>query len=110
MKRTAALRLAAITTAGITVWLRIQGAPLVTDISSRGIVDLEMAGNMARWEALTGAWSRTATINNILIDFLFRLMRFFFPLHAGYWLISKHQQLFKQQAKGLQKQYGWLLC
>lgn len=71
MKRTAALRLAAITTAGITVWLRIQGAPLVTDISSRGIVDLEMAGNMARWEALTGAWSRTATINNILIDFLY---------------------------------------
>jgi hypothetical protein len=71
MKRNAALRLAAINTAGITIWLRIQGAPLITDISSRGIVDLEMAGNIARWEALTGAWSRTATINNILIDFLY---------------------------------------
>lgn len=66
-----AIRLSAITTVIFFGWLRLQGAGLITDISSMGIVDLELADSPSRLSTLLLAWNKTTVVNNILIDFLF---------------------------------------
>jgi len=66
-----AIRLSAITTVIFFGWLRLQGAGLITDISSMGIVDLELADSPARLSTLLLSWNKTTVVNNILIDFLF---------------------------------------
>lgn len=66
-----ALRVSAIATAMMIVWLRIQGATLITTTSPRGIVDLELADSSDRLMELMTAWNKSVAINNILIDFLF---------------------------------------
>jgi len=66
-----AIRLAAITTAILFGWLRLQGEGLITPTSPWGIVDLELADTPSRLSAMLLAWNKTIAVNNILIDFLF---------------------------------------
>ncbi|MFM7358171.1 MAG: hypothetical protein ACKO1T_06285 [Sediminibacterium sp.] len=65
------IRLSAIATAFLFLWMRIQGASLITSTSPRGIVDLELAETPTRVNELISVWNKTIVINNILIDFLF---------------------------------------
>lgn len=51
--------------------LRWQGASLVTTVSSRGIVDLEMATQPRQITILLEAWDLSVVKMNIWIDFLF---------------------------------------
>lgn len=65
------IRIAAVATLFCFAWLRWQGASLFTNISSRGIVDLEMAADGARLQQLLQVWSKPVIEGNIYIDFLF---------------------------------------
>ncbi len=65
------IRLSAIATAFVFLWLRIQGSSLITATSPRGIVDLELAETPSRVNELMSVWNKSIVINNILIDFLF---------------------------------------
>lgn len=51
--------------------IRWQGASLVTTVSSRGIVDLEMATQPRQITILLEAWDLSVVKMNIWIDFLF---------------------------------------
>jgi hypothetical protein len=51
--------------------LRWQGAGLVTSVSSRGIVDLEMATKPSQITILMDTWNLSVVKINIWIDFLF---------------------------------------
>ena len=51
--------------------LRWQGASLVTTVSSKGIVDLEMATNPSQIRVLMDTWDLQVAKMNIWIDFLF---------------------------------------
>jgi len=65
------IRIAALATLLCFAWLRWQGASLYTNITPRGIVDLEMAVNGARLQQLLQVWSKPVIEGNIYIDFLF---------------------------------------
>ncbi|MEI8111515.1 MAG: hypothetical protein WCH59_11035 [Chitinophagia bacterium] len=64
-------RIAALATLLCFTWLRWQGASLYTNITPRGIVDLEMAADGIRLQQLLQLWSKPVVEANIYIDFLF---------------------------------------
>ena len=51
--------------------MRWQGQTLVTEVSPRGIIDLEFARTTARLQQLQQAWSLKYLQLNILLDFVF---------------------------------------
>lgn len=51
--------------------MRWQGQTLVTEVSPRGIIDLEFARTTARLQQLQQAWSLKDLQLNILLDFVF---------------------------------------
>lgn len=69
MKRT--LLLVFFLMVGAFLLLRWQGSVLVTPASSRGILDLEFAGNTVRLYQLKLFWNGKDVNNNIYLDFLF---------------------------------------
>lgn len=53
--------------------MRWQGQTLVTEVSTRGIIDLEMARTLDRLQQLQTAWQWTDVQLNIILDFGFIL-------------------------------------
>ena len=69
--------------------LRWQGNVLVTPASSRGILDLEFAGNTLRLYQLKLFWNASDVNNNIYLDFLFIAAYTAFLMGACQWVSEK---------------------
>jgi hypothetical protein len=69
--------------------LRWQGSSLVTPTSSRGILDLEFAGNTIRLHQLKLFWNARDVNNNIYLDFLFIAAYSAFLMGACQWVSEK---------------------
>jgi hypothetical protein len=103
-----AIRLAAITTAILFGWLRLQGEGLITATSPLGIVDLELADTPSRLSALLLAWNKTIAVNNILIDFYsFHPMPCSYHLAADSWQWATSQVYYLQSVISWQRESGW---
>jgi hypothetical protein len=68
--------------------LRWQGASLLTPVSSKGIVDLEMATKPSQIAILMGTWDLQVVKMNIWIDFLFIVAYVAFLALAAEWASS----------------------
>jgi hypothetical protein len=69
--------------------LRWQGNALVTPASSRGILDLEFAGNTIRLYQLKLFWNASDVNNNIYMDFHFIAAYTAFLMGACQWIREK---------------------
>jgi hypothetical protein len=74
---------------GTFLLLRWQGNALVTPASSRGILDLEFAGNTNRLYQLKLFWNGKDVNNNIYLDFLFIAAYAAFLMGACQWIREK---------------------
>ena len=73
--------------------LRWQGSVLVTPASSRGILDLEFAGNTFRLYQLKLFWNTSDVNNNIYLDFLFIAAYTAFLMGACQWVSEKSRHV-----------------
>lgn len=55
----------------MVVVMRGQGATLVNTVSPHGIIDLEFAGTVDRYNEITSSWQRNDMLLNMYLDFLF---------------------------------------
>lgn len=83
------IRIAAVATLLCFAWLRLQGVSLITNVTPRGIVDLELAADEARLQQMLQIWSKAVLECNIYIDFLF--IPAYASLIAGLCLWSSEQ-------------------
>lgn len=74
---------------GAFLLLRWQGIVLVTPASSRGILDLEFAGNTTRLHQLKLFWNGRDVNNNLYLDFLFIAAYTAFLMSACQWIGEK---------------------
>jgi hypothetical protein len=91
------LSVAAIGTALMVILMRWQGSSLKTDISKKGIVDLEFADTRERMHELLMRWDTSVVKMNIWLDFLFivayvLLLSIAAELCAAKWTISSTPQ------------------